>query len=569
MPNFRTMLLFYIFLLSTYPIACYSQNSAISSEQHPITIVIISNTTSFLDQNLSMCLKQKYLNFNILYVADGLENWQYNAIEHWISCNDHAQRITLVRNQTKKGTLASLWSLVHTVIDDKNIVVYLKPNDWFTSNMVLLTINNEYLTNNAWMTYSQYYSFPSMQQGKNCQPSLNTLLAHNWRQGALLQKYSRCCSFYASLFKAIKVDDLLYKNNFFIAAADNAFIFPLMEQAGKHVRYIETPLYVYNEQAYQNELQQYLYLCLAAARYLQQKKPYEPLCSLPLAHTKEQTADLIVFSFNRPLQLYALLESLEKHASHIGYISVLYRVSNEQFAHGYTLVKEQFPSVEFVLQQASPENDFKSKLMNLLEKSGDYIAFAVDDIIIKEPFDVAECIDWLEKTHAYGFYLRLGTNIKKCYFDAAPINPDTSINPYYILNNRICVWQFIHGSHDWKYPNTLDMTIYRKKDIVPTITQLDFKTPNMCEGLWHGTSDYAGTGVCFLKSNVVNLPLNMVQDDMFFNPRTIDIPVEKLLLFFLEGLKLDIDSLLHINNPSAHIDFIPPMIIRELSKKEN
>ena len=51
-------------------------------------------------------------------------------------------------------------------------------------------------------------------------------------------------------------------------------------------------------------------------------------------HAKNNT-DLLIFSFDCPLQLYALLESLEKYVIGIDEISLLYRVSSAEFSQAY------------------------------------------------------------------------------------------------------------------------------------------------------------------------------------------------------------------------------------------
>ena len=57
---------------------------------------------------------------------------------------------------------------------------------------------------------------------------------------------------------------------------------------------------------------------------------------------KKSDADFVIFSYNRPLQLYAFLESIEKYVAGIGSIQVIYRVSDDSYEEGYKVVKKEF-----------------------------------------------------------------------------------------------------------------------------------------------------------------------------------------------------------------------------------
>ena len=117
---------------------------------------------------------------------------------------------------------------------------------------------------------------------------------------------------------------------------------------------------------------------------------------------KCKKADLIIFSFDRPLQLYALLESVEKYFSNVGNTQVIYRYSNGEFQHGYEEIQKQFEWVTFTAQSpVTPHQDFKCLTMNALQESPNkHVLFAVDDIIVTDVVDIATCINALENHNA-------------------------------------------------------------------------------------------------------------------------------------------------------------------------
>ncbi len=100
-----------------------------------------------------------------------------------------------------------------------------------------------------------------------------------------------------------------------------------------------------------------------------------------------KTADFIIFSYDRPMQLYALLESTTNFITGLNDIFVIYRTSDDNYEMGYQIIKEDFPHVHYIKQSDNPQADFKPLTLQAFQAgSADYIVFAVDDIIFPEPF---------------------------------------------------------------------------------------------------------------------------------------------------------------------------------------
>ncbi len=276
----------------------------------------------------------------------------------------------------------------------------------------------------------------------------------------------------------------------------------------------------------------------------------------------ENKTDLIVFSFDRPLQLYSLLESTDKHVTGINTIAVIYRASNSSFADGYQTVKKQFEHVAFYKQSDKPREDFKPLTIQAFQQSTvPYVMFAVDDIVVKTDIDLAEVIQFLETTKAYGFYFRLGKNLSECY----PYNNRAQAVPPLKQASedvQIYSWQFKQGQFDWNYPHTVDMTLYRKQDIQNHIKNLQYHTPNHLEAQWDVQSNRIRHlhGLCYKESKIVNLPLNRVQNE--FQNRCMNLTPQELLVLFNDGKKMDIVPIEKIVNKAAHMDYQPTFIIR-------
>lgn len=326
-------------------------------------------------------------------------------------------------------------------------------------------------------------------------------------------------TFRAWLFKNIKLEDLVEHGVFCSGGAKNIFMPHLLRLA----TYIQTPL-------------------IDRVEKLSQEK-----------------VDMIVYSKDRPMQLYAFLESAHKLITGLASITVIYHAANQDFRLGYRKVKEVFPEVHFVRQSMrNPRQDFKTLTLKILHNiPGAYLIFAVDDIIVKDFINMQETIKVLEQTFSYGAFFRLGTHTDYCYSESRY----QGIPPLMHIRDDLYAWQFKMGVGDWKYPNNLDMTLYRKADIIEAFSALNYNSPNTLEGSWAfgRCPDLNKIAVCYALSKIVNIPLNIVQHDCSNHHMNL-FTAKQLLQKFNAGLKIDISRLFKIINKSAHIDFVPTFI---------
>lgn len=272
-------------------------------------------------------------------------------------------------------------------------------------------------------------------------------------------------------------------------------------------------------------------------------------------------ADLIIFSKDRPLQLYALLESVEHYIQGLASISVLFLATDQEYAKAYQQIIKRFKNVRFVAQVPKRNrSDFQENTLMLFGSTPSrYIIFAVDDIIVKDYIDIENDIILLEQTGSYGFYYRLGTHLNFCH----PMNQHQPVPPFESLGNGCITWIFGQGTGDWGYPSTIDMTLYRKDDIRSVLTTMHYASPNLMEGHWsrHQRSLMRHKGICYELSKVVNIPLNQVQVDGH-NRHMKGYPAINLLAIFNEGLKIDIQPLYRIANATAHMEYVPTFVAR-------
>jgi len=271
--------------------------------------------------------------------------------------------------------------------------------------------------------------------------------------------------------------------------------------------------------------------------------------------------DIILFSYNRPLQLYSCLESIERYFSGFNEIHVVYRASNPAYATGYEGVWEKFAYVKSHPQGINPKEDFKPLVLSSVyspSSKAAYVMFGVDDDVVTDFVFLTDCVNHLEKYHVWGFFLRLGKNINYTY----PLNKFTPCPQGNDQMDGVFTWKFNDGTGDWAYPNNVDMTIYRKKDITAFLNVAMYVNPNTFEGIWASRwAHLQQRGICYPHSKIINIPMNLVNEAYSNRYGHLYTP-EQLLAKWQQGLKIDISQFYKIENKALHNEYEPHFIAR-------
>lgn len=281
------------------------------------------------------------------------------------------------------------------------------------------------------------------------------------------------------------------------------------------------------------------------------------------SHAKQpqKTADLIIFSYDRPLQLQALLESINTYIYNLGTIYVVCRMSDTLYGRAYQEVFERWPKVVVLKQGQEPKKDFKPLTLQAFNGSeSEYVLFATDDLVVKDYVDIAQCINALDTSNAYGFYLRLGTNITYSYNQNIPLTVPKLTH----IEAGIYSWSFADGKSYWGYPHSLDMALFKKTSIGQDLNSLIYHSPNVLESRWARIADKSKTGLCFKTSKAFNIPLNLVQED-WYNKNEQLFTTAELLDMWHQGLKMNIIPFHQINNNSAMMAYAPSFIKRPIT----
>lgn len=526
-------------------------------EKALVVIVPSYNNETYCEKNIRSILEQNYTNYRVVYVDDCSNDSTMSRVLDCVRQMDQTGRFTYVRNTENVRALKNVYDIVHTCPDDA-IIVLVDGDDFLSHPDVLKRINQAYCDEEVWMTYGQYVTYPGykidVEEG---------YIPQHIKKGRLRgsrRYYGHLKTFYAGLFKKIHLCDLLYEGSFFPTSYDMAIMLPMLEMSRSHAKMMKEVLYLFNTETPLSDYKIHPTERIQTEKYIASLTPYKALNCPPHVSNDmnfQTKTDILVFSFDRPLQLYAFLESFLMNAEMYGNIHVLYRTSSTDFERGYSLVKSAFPQVKFFDQ--SHFGGFKKSLIKMVteEIATPYLAFAPDDLIIKEEINFARCVKTLHATGAYGYFLRLAPHIDMSYLS----DEHQGTPPFLSIGGGEYLWHFKRGTGDWKHPNNLDLTICRTDEIVSVIRNIHYATPLELEIKWANYAQNNGLGICAQRSAAVNIPLNITTN---INTRNMELySTTELLNKFLAGYKMDIQILQRQRNRSACCEVYPTFTLRE------
>ncbi len=540
-------------------------------EPHFFVIIPTFHNKDYCIENIRTMAEQTYTDWQAIIIVDGSsedDDGTYDLLHEYIIKNNLESRVQLIQNTERRLALYNIYTAIHQYAEDDWVVVLYDGDDFFTTPDALKRIAQEYKNNSPWFTYGQYSNYPANTLG-NCRPFPHEINQSNgYRSYPWIASHPR--TFYAWLFKQIKLQDLLHNGKFFPMAWDVAFL-PMLEMAGaEHISFIPDILYGYRHHA-NNDYAQNLALQLGLEKVIRSQSKYSKLKYKPLQKKNiHKMADIIIYSKDRPLQLEALLESINENVTGINAIKVIYKASSASFDKAFEELKIRYRSVHFINEKKQKGMNFKKITLQVLEKStADYVVFGVDDNLVTSPINLSKAIDDLETTKAFGVFFRMGLNIHYCVPEQN--NKYYETPPLIQLDEDTYAWQFGTGvdnyrysycSGDWRYPTSVDMSLYRKKEILKELSAIQFNNPNTLEGNWSCTipKKMRKIGICFKTSKCINVPLNSVKDGVPLP--NMNVTTQELLQKFNQGFKLDWKSLTTKTFDSVHVMHAPTYINR-------
>ncbi len=433
-----------------------------------VIVLYAHNQEWWCKKALRSIFEQDYDHYRVVMIDDASIDATGKVAKDFIVANNQDEKVIFIRNETYLGPVASLYRMIDNCLD-REIVIPLDAKDWFTSPNVLNRFNLAYQNPDVWMANGwaiEYPAYKITEEGPT--------------------------SYYSALFKQIPLSDLFQKGRF--ATHPKSYLNALKNLSEGRIKQLPEPLGFLNLAP---ERQQVESVRLPL---------YGPLADFPAPRGLKK-ADIAILSEDRPLQLYACLESLQRYVSRFEQLVVLFRAS-EPFVQAYKMIEDAFPLICF----ASMQEGIKAI-------KSEYVLLGTDDAVVKDFVDLRMCVEQMEKTEAFVFNLELGRHI-------------SHLPPSQPLSFGIYAWDVEMGEGDWA--KTPHLALYRRK----TVEKFKHFKPELPKH---------PIGLYFEHSKSVNVSGN---------------PANEMLAIFNQGLKINIEAFYKIENQSTHLNSFPEFILR-------
>ncbi|MFT6069513.1 MAG: hypothetical protein ACJAT2_003576 [Bacteriovoracaceae bacterium] len=256
----------------------------------------------------------------------------------------------------------------------------------------------------------------------------------------------------------------------------------------------------------------------------------------------DDSASVIIFSKDRPLQLEALLDSYECYYENGAKPVIIFNACNEEYQSAYEdLFRRHSSKIQATFDDTKGFKDCLLDALNNLESNR--IFFLVDDIIFKKKFDPKP---FLKLGKEFIPSLRMGLHLTKCYTQRK-----SQALPVYNLKDDFVIWNYSNGECDWAYPLSVDGHFFFTEEIRFMTKILNFKAPNSYEAkLQKFRYLYKRLkGVCGQESFIFNIPCNKVQLEN--ENHAGDFHQDDLLKLF-KTKKIDFQNFHGLENESCH-----------------
>jgi glycosyltransferase involved in cell wall biosynthesis len=231
--------IFYFTLFSSF-ISIYPSNNS----KKIIVITASYNNEAWIKNYFESLQKQTHKDWLVIYIDDCSTDNTFGLLQDHIKSAHLESKFVLIRNEERMGHLFNQYHAIHAC-DKDSIIFILDGDDWLAHENAFHVINEIYQDENVWLTYGQFFYLHKNKKGF-CKPIPEDILA-NGSIREISWRTSHPRTFYAGLFQLIQVEDLYYEGAFFPKCADVATMFPMIEMASNHVKFIPEILYIYND----------------------------------------------------------------------------------------------------------------------------------------------------------------------------------------------------------------------------------------------------------------------------------------------------------------------------------
>jgi hypothetical protein len=246
---------------------------------------------------------------------------------------------------------------------------------------------------------------------------------------------------------------------------------------------------------------------------LQQRKyATESLVEMEQAKLRPGLA-CMVFSKDRPLQLFTLLHTYFDKVQNPAAITVIYDASNQEYANAYLEVAQNFSSQLVSVTFVKEAGSFRECLTRELDKTEvSSLFFLVDDIVFIRPLDLS-LVQRIDPQNAV-LSLRHSPHLRRSYTGNASVAPPEFSD--FPLAQELLSFKWFERGYEWSDPWSVDGQVLATAEVRVLTRISEFKAPNSYEVALKAFNDIAErrVGLCFKESKILNLPINRVQNEI-------------------------------------------------------
>lgn len=208
-------------------------------------IIPVYNSEQWIEKCINSVSCQNYKNWKAIIVNDSSTDNTLQVIKNTLKQNNNKSNFSVFSRNINVGALENTIYATNKICNyDDDIIVMVDGDDWLIDENVLTYLNEIYQNNDIWLTYGSYNNL-STNPG-----TINRLITDTTtyrKQQSYCTSHLRTYRF--KIYKKILDRDLRDINgNYYKTAGDVAVMYPLIEMCGiKRIKYIEKPLYIYND----------------------------------------------------------------------------------------------------------------------------------------------------------------------------------------------------------------------------------------------------------------------------------------------------------------------------------
>ena len=244
----------------------------------------------------------------------------------------------------------------------------------------------------------------------------------------------------------------------------------------------------------------------------------------------------VIFSKDRPMQLYGLLDSYFRYVANPIPITVIYSNKDKNQKDAYLDVVKYFKKNQTKVDFINEMDSFKEVLLETLSKiREDKILFLVDDIIFIKPVDFDNFKKVDTKTHVLS--LRHSPFLRKSFTTNTYHSPPSFKK--FRFSDELQEFDWFESGGEWSDPWSLDGQLLNTSEVLLISNCSNFRAPNSYEIALKAFNDIVMSrkGLCFNESKILNLPINRVQNEV--NNISGNISVDFLLDKWNQGYCID------------------------------